>query len=383
VGTRIERPIRRINVLTALIGLLLATILVTTERAASAAPGELTPVTQFGSNPGNLLMFEWIPADLPPNAPVVVVLHGCFANSALYDDETGWTKLAERWKVALVFPEQTPVGDANNCFRWWDTADAARGQGEALSIKQMVDWTQANYATDPGRVFIMGHSGGALFTSVMLATYPDVFRAGAIVAGGPYKCGDEGAIAIGIDGNKSPVRGGECVDGSVSKSAQEWGDLARSGYPGYTGPKPRVSIWHGTADTLVSSKNINELVKQWTNFNGVDDIADLTNTVKGFPHRVYTDPTGQALVESYELTGQSHGWPYEPGSGEDQCDGAPPSWNAGICASHFAGLWFGLDETPPGADVPEAPYPALLLLAAVGVGVGFVLRKRSSLPGLT
>jgi poly(hydroxyalkanoate) depolymerase family esterase len=371
---------RQINGLAALLGLLLATTLAATARPALAASGQMTPVPQFGSNPGNLLMFEWIPADLPPNAPVVVVLHGCFANAALYDDETGWTKLAERWKVALVFPEQTAANDDTNCFRFWNPQDIVRGQGEALSIKQMVDWTQANHATDPGRVFIMGHSGGGLFTSVMLATYPDVFKAGAIVAGGPYKCGDEAAVATGIDGSKSPVRGGECVDGSVTKTPQEWGDLARSGYPGYSGPKPRVSIWHGTADTLVSPKNMNELVKQWTNFNGIDDVPDLTSTVKGYPHRLYTDSAGQPLVESYELTGQSHGWPYEPGTGEDQCDGAPPSWNAGICASYFAGRWFGLDVAQPGTDVPEAPYPALLLLAVLGVGGGLVLHTRKGLP---
>ena len=277
-------------------------------------------------------MFEWIPQGLPTNAPVVVVLHGCFAGAPLYDDETGWTMLAERWKVALVFPEQTVANDPTNCFRWWNPEDNTRDSGEALSIKQMVDWTHANHGTDPSRVFVMGHSGGALFTSVMLATYPDVFNAGAIVAGGPYKCGNEGAIAIGIDGSKPPVRGGDCVDGSVDKTPQEWGDLARSGYPGYTGPKPRVSIWHGTADTMMSPKNLNELVEQWTNYHGLDQTPAVTDTVKGYPHKVYEDGAGNALVESYQLTGQSHGWPYDPGTAEDKCNGAPRSWNDHICA---------------------------------------------------
>jgi poly(hydroxyalkanoate) depolymerase family esterase len=378
VGTRSARRIRQINVLAALLGLLLAT-LVATALPALATPGQLTPVPQFGSNPGNLLMFEWIPADLPPNAPVVVVLHGCFANAALYDDETGWTKLAERWKVALVFPEQTSTNDDTNCFRFWNPQDIVRGQGEALSIKQMVDWMLVNRATDPRRVFIMGHSGGGLFTSVMLATYPDVFSAGAIVAGGPYRCGDEAAVAVGVDGTKSPVRGGECVDGSVDKTAAEWGDLARSGHPGYDGPKPRVSLWQGTADTMVSPRNLNELVEQWTNYHGIDQTPDVVDTVKSYPHTVYADSTGRPLVESYELTGQSHGWPYDPGTGVDQCDGAPPSWNAGICAAYYAGRWFGLDSSVPGTEVPEVPYAALLPLLAVGVGGVFVLRMRKRL----
>jgi hypothetical protein len=58
------------------------------------------------------------------------------------------------------------------------------------------------------------------------------------------------------------------------------------------------------------------------------------------------------LVETYELTGQNHGWPYDPGTGVDQCYGAPPSWDAGICAAYYAGRWFGLDR--PAAAAPGA-----------------------------
>ena len=310
---------------------------------AAAVPGQLTPVVDFGSNPGNLLMFEWVPADLPPDAPVVVVLHGCFVGSPVYDDETGWTELAERWKVALVLPQQQHVNQPTNCFSFWQDEDRTRGEGEALSVTQMVDWMHANRGTDPDRVFVTGHSGGGLFTSVLLATYPDVFKAGAIFAGGPYKCGDQGAVAVGPDGSKSPVRGGTCVDGSTDRTPQEWGDLARSGFPGHDGPKPRVSIWHGMADTMVHWKNLEELVEQWTNYHGIDQAADVTDVFKGrYPHAVYTDAEGTPLVESWALTGQSHGWPYDAGSGEDQCNGGLPSQDEDICGAYYAGRWFGL-----------------------------------------
>jgi poly(hydroxyalkanoate) depolymerase family esterase len=346
-GDGVILPVRhggRFGVLATIVALLVATTLVFSDRSAHAEPGQLTPVTDFGPNPGDLLMFEWVPEGLEPNAPVVVVLHGCFASAALYDDETGWTTVAQDWNVALVFPEQTAANDPTKCFQFWNADDIERGAGEAASIRQMVSSMQTRYGTDPDRVFIMGHSGGGLFTSVMLATYPDVFKAGAIVAGGPYKCGDEGALVVGLDGSKSPVRGGECVDGSTQKTAQEWGDLARSGNPGYTGPKPRVSIWHGTADTMVSPKNLNELVEQWTNFHGIDQAADVDERVNSYPHKVYENGEGVPLVESYELTGQSHGWPYDPGTADHQCNGAPPSWNAKICGAYYAGRWFGLDR---------------------------------------
>lgn len=328
----------------AVAALLLAATLVGANRDASAAPGVLTPVPDFGPNPGQLLMFHYVPADLPRKAPLVVVLHGCFADATLYDDETGWTELADRWKVALLLPAQTAANEPTKCFGFWKPEDNRRGQGEAASVRQMIDWMRGTHGSDPSRTFVMGHSGGGLFTSVMLATYPDVFRAGAIVAGGPYGCGDEGALKVGVDGDKSPVRGGECVDGTTRRTARQWGDLARSGHPGYRGPRPRVSVFHGDADTMVSFANVAELVKQWTNYHGIDQRPDLVNRVKGFPHAVYrASRNGPGLVETYHITAGSHGWSYDAGTGRDQCGGSLPSVDENICISYWAGRWFGLD----------------------------------------
>jgi poly(hydroxyalkanoate) depolymerase family esterase len=311
---------RAIALLTAL---LLAAVPAT---PASAAPGQLTEVTGFGTNPGNLRMFEWIPADLPANAPVVVVLHGCFSSAASYDTETGLAALADQANFALVLPQQKSTNSWDSCFSWWKPEDHTRGQGEALSVKQMVDWMQTNRGIDPSRVYVMGHSGGGLFTSVMLATYPDVFKAGAIVAGGAYKCGTQAA----------------CTNGSATKTPQEWGDLARSGHPGYVGSKPPVSIFHGSSDTTMSYVNFTEVMEQWTNFHGIDQTAEVNDTVRGYPHKVYKNAGGASLVETYSLTGKGHGWPLDPGTQTDQCSGATPGADYDICASYYATKWFGI-----------------------------------------
>ena len=42
----------------------------------------LTAVTNFGSNPGNLQMFEYVPSGLPAGRPLVVVMHGCTQTAA-------------------------------------------------------------------------------------------------------------------------------------------------------------------------------------------------------------------------------------------------------------------------------------------------------------
>jgi poly(hydroxyalkanoate) depolymerase family esterase len=61
-----------------------------------------------------------------------------------------------------------------------------RDAGEALSIRQMIEKVIVQFGTDRRRVFVTGLSAGGAMTSVMLATYSEVFAGGAILAGLPY-----------------------------------------------------------------------------------------------------------------------------------------------------------------------------------------------------
>ena len=165
---------------------LLAALLVAAPAPAAAAV--TAEVTGFGTNPGALRMFRYVPDGLPAGAPLVVAMHGCTQTASAYDDEPGWTALADRWKFAVVLPEQQTANNSSRCFNWFEPGDIARGQGEALSIKQMVDKTRADLGTDPARTFVTGLSAGGAMTSVMLATYPEVFAGGAVMAGIPFRC---------------------------------------------------------------------------------------------------------------------------------------------------------------------------------------------------
>ena len=84
-------------------------------------------------------MFAYVPADLPPRAPLVVVLHGCTQTAGGYDAGTGWSTLAERFGFALLLPEQKRANNPNTCFTWFSPGDTTRDRGEALSIRQMIE----------------------------------------------------------------------------------------------------------------------------------------------------------------------------------------------------------------------------------------------------
>ncbi len=87
--------------------------------ASSRRSARLTEVTGFGSNPGTLRMFTFVPEDLPSSPALVVVLHGCTQTAASYDYGAGWSTLAERYGFALLLPEQQAVNNPKTCFNWF------------------------------------------------------------------------------------------------------------------------------------------------------------------------------------------------------------------------------------------------------------------------
>jgi poly(3-hydroxybutyrate) depolymerase len=185
----------------------LAAALLTIGALAGADAAEPREDIGFGSNPGNLRMFSYVPAGLPPAAPLIVVLHGCKQRAATFARDAGWLALADSSRLALLLPEQKGLprylydvyvfpwvmamfgaNNQNACFNWFEPEDTARDRGEALSIRQMIDTMIQRYSVDQSRVYIVGFSAGGAMTAVMLAAYPERFAGGAIVAGVPYGC---------------------------------------------------------------------------------------------------------------------------------------------------------------------------------------------------
>ena len=135
----------------------------------------------------------------------------------------------------------------------------------------MVSYAVTNYGTDPARVYVSGLSAGGAMSAVMLATYPDVFAAGSIGAGLP----------VPLRGQ--PGQASTCQHGAVDKTPQQWGDLVRDAYPGYSGPWPRVAIWQGLSDFTVVPANATELRDQWTNVRGVSQTPTSTRACPAAP----------------------------------------------------------------------------------------------------
>ncbi|MGW4625299.1 extracellular catalytic domain type 1 short-chain-length polyhydroxyalkanoate depolymerase [Streptomyces rubiginosohelvolus] len=318
--------------------------------AEARAAAALERVTSFGANPGGLNMYVYRPAALPANAPVVVALHGCTQSAQVYSDNAGLNTFADRHGFLVVYAETTTANNASKCFNWFQPGDTRRGQGEAASIRQMVAHAVTAYGADTDRVQVTGLSAGGAMTSVMLAAYPDVFAAGAVVAGIPYGCGTDVVSAFG------------CMSPGVDRTPAAWAQAVRDAHPGFAGPLPRVAIWHGDNDATVAPRNADELRDQWTAVHGLGQTPDRTSTIGPNSTRrseYLAADGGASVVEVNRVPGIGHGTPVDPGSGAEQC-GATGTQHFidSICSGYWITRFFGLDGTTtpePPVDPPTEP----------------------------
>jgi poly(hydroxyalkanoate) depolymerase family esterase len=308
--------------------------------AGPAVAAGFAQVASFGSNPGNLAMYEYVPAALAPSPAVVVALHGCTQTAAAYHQNSGWPKYADRHGFVVVYPEQRTGNNANRCFTWFEPGDIRRGQGEALSIKQMVDRTVGAHGADRARVYVTGLSAGGAMTSVMLATYPDVFAGGSVVAGLPYGCASTVAQAF------------TCMNPGVDRTPAQWAQAVRDAVPGYGGPWPRVAVWHGTSDTTVVPLNAAESRDQWAGVHGISTTPTSTGSLPG-PTSRETYGSGQVAV--FRVSGMGHGTPVDPGSATDQCGSTAAYFLDFVCSTYHTAVFWGLASGTPGPSATASP----------------------------
>ncbi|WP_189712320.1 extracellular catalytic domain type 1 short-chain-length polyhydroxyalkanoate depolymerase [Streptomyces phaeofaciens] len=268
-------------------------------RVQAAAPvpaATLTEVTGFGTNPSNLQMYVYAPAGVTEHPAVLVAVHWCGGSGPAMYSGTEYAQLADRYGFVIVYPSVTR---GSKCFDVSSPQALRRGGGsDPVGIKSMIDWVTAAYSADTGRVYATGISSGAMMTNVLLGDYPDVFAAGAAFAGVPFACF---ATTDGSEWNSA------CSGGTVIRTAKEWGDLVRGAHPGYTGPRPRMQLWHGTEDDVLRYPDFGEEIKQWTDVRGLNQTPAATDApAAGWTRTRYGGTGDQAPVEAISLQGVGH-----------------------------------------------------------------------------
>lgn len=313
------------------------------EAAAESDNQRLVAFKDFGSNPGRLKAWAHIPDHLPRGAPIVVVLHGCTQTAGGYDRHAGWSSAADRNGFAVLFPEQQRANNPNLCFNWYTAENASRGSGEALSIRQMVAALQARLGASPRPVFVTGLSAGGAMAAVMLATYPDVFAGGSVIAGLPF--GTARSVPQAFERMRG--QGGPSPDGLAA--------LVRAA-SAHNGEWPVLSVWHGDSDATVDPSNAHALVEQWRGVHGAS--ARFTEVrVNHYTHRLWRDSSGRDVIEEYVIHGMGHGTPLDSSSPYGETAG-PYMLDAGISSTQGSLAFWGIAGRAPVADTPRPLVPA-------------------------
>ena len=208
--------------------------------------------------------------------PLVVYLHGCGAPPFV----PGLNEAAQARGFAVAYPVQALSANANGCWNWANSSHQHRDAGEPSILAGITREVMARHAIDPARVFISGHSAGSGMTANLVAAYPDLYAAAALLAG----CGQL-----------------TCIDVTGSTAYREMGSRARA--------VPAYMLW-GTADPTNPYWTGRLQLLQWL---GMNDLADdgLPNlSVPRLPTSVASRPgEGGAppyTVERYR-TGQDCG----------------------------------------------------------------------------
>lgn len=282
--------------LSLLVAVLFAAAPTASARTEAVPTATLTEVTDFGTNPSNLQMYLYVPGNVTAHPAVVVAVHYCTGSGPAMYNGTEWARLADTYGFVVVYPSVTR---SSKCFDVSSPQALKRGGGsDPVGIKSMIDWTVRTYSADTARIYATGISSGAMMTNVLLGDYPDVFAAGAAFSGVPFGCF---ATTDGSEWNSA------CSGGTVTHTPQQWGDLVRAAYPGYTGTRPRMQVWHGTADDVLRYPNFGEEIKQWTNVLGVSQTPAATDTpVSGWTRTRYGATGDRAPVEAISLQGVGH-----------------------------------------------------------------------------
>ncbi len=265
--------------------------------------------------PSYVNMYDYVPSIVASKPPIVVYCHHCQGTaSSSHSSNVTLESIAEKNGFIIIYPEAT----GENC---WDAGSKRSlkhgGGGDTGAIVQMVKYTLSKYSGDAGRVYVAGDSAGGIMTEALLGVYSDVFMAGVSIMGVPCGCWGQSDYNDTTGTGSTAQWCGSCAGGTVTMTGQQWGDLVRSYFPGYTGHRPRLQHWHGASDSTLNYKNMAEDIKEWTNLLALSETPTGTeaNTPKSGTTHQFWKNSCYTVYETFSLAGVGHAVSFDGNAG--------------------------------------------------------------------
>lgn len=238
---------------------------------------------------------RYVPDNVKPGQPLVIVLHGTFGNGygMRQDTDYGFEKLANQHGFVVVYPDG--VRSAWNDCRKYNRASARIMNIDDVGfLREVIRAEVAHNGTDPAKIFLFGFSGGAHMAYRMAWEAPQEIAAIATVGG-----------------NLPPPEALTCMsNGKTPRVLMIKGRADDDPYGG--GPHPvSGSVLSAPASAAAFAKQ-----------NGVGEGAEEADAAPGMKFLAWP-ATGRPIVALYSIDGLGHKVPI---ASRDQHDGPALAW---------------------------------------------------------
>jgi polyhydroxybutyrate depolymerase len=231
--------------------------------------------------------------------PVVIDYHGILEGAELHSTISGIAELAQAEGFVGVIPN-----GSGSPVRWDITTDETNV--DVAFTNELLDTLQAELCVDTSRIYAIGLSNGALFSSVLACQLDDRIAAFSMVSGisDPDPCEPGRPVpVVAFHGTADPILRFNATalpdidpDSTAPATTTPPADLNGDGYPAN--------------------------VAAWAERNGCEPEPADTDVTERVIHRVYECPSA-GPVEFYILEGGGHDWPGNELTGLEQ--GIDPS----------------------------------------------------------
>jgi poly(hydroxyalkanoate) depolymerase family esterase len=240
--------------------------------------------------------------------PLVYVLHGCSQSVVAISKQSGWNDLAAKYGFYVLYVEQKRLNNMMGCFNWFSRHQATKDKGELGAMKMVLDDVLKQRNVEEERVFVYGLSAGAMMSVSLMVCYPETFKMGAILAGGPYMISNEKSL--------TPA----ALNRSSNYSDEELLLFVKDQNPDYQGAFPKLLVFHGLNDGVVNIKNADALIRQWSLLHARDSV--IVEVQEGFENHpdiscvTYFNEKQSAFAIFYKVKNLGHKLMVYPGDGE-------------------------------------------------------------------
>ncbi|WP_167746294.1 extracellular catalytic domain type 1 short-chain-length polyhydroxyalkanoate depolymerase [Streptomyces melanosporofaciens] len=243
--------------------------------------------------------------------PLYVNLHGCGTTAQEMIDASLVNAVADRERFLVAYPDND-----GQCWRavfHHPPSTTRGGGGDADIIAGITRETMSTYHADSNRVYLIGGSSGGFQASAMGATYPDLYAAIGVIAGGGY--GTDFQTCQSLTDQNAPAYAPSAV-AEMGRRAHVMPFFTIGGTNDVLGEQPapggctrRAYLEWLATDNLLKPGQDGDTFRD-------DPASTVTGQEPGgytWTKKVARDPKGCQIAERWIVDGMGHNWPGDAG----------------------------------------------------------------------